>query len=852
MIAHYQEAFREWFAADVEASKEKFMTKQISTQAVLCAFDDRQSYPLPARRVSIPLVVLLALFGLFGFAAAGRAQTAVFSGTDTNTQGSWNGEYGTDGYTVVTDGQPVTGNPVVTPAYSSAVTEMGANPYCWIDAYGDGRALSQSATTLDRIAATWYNTPGTSFAIDVPITDTKTHQVALYLLDWDNHSRAETVQVQNAATGAVLDTRQASSFAGGEYLIWNVTGHVKFVVTVTSGNNAVVSGVFFDPPATTTPTVTLGEINVTQYGAVADGKTDNTAAFQKALVAAGHTGAIVKVPAGQYLFSGSLNVPPQVVLKGVDASERTYSGYSSGTSGGEVTANIGTVFLVTGGAGSTTGTPFLTLKANSALRNVTIFYPNQPRSTSSAYSPTPYPTTINMVGINSSVDYVCGINPYTFITKSVASINGNAYSVRTDVRHVTGQPLYRGIVVSQDLDETHFENIHFGESWDNGPSMTAYMLDPVNGPYAFAFYRMDGLKLADCSATTYNRGFYLGFDTTSYQQGSTQAGFQGCSAENCTDGVWIDALQQQNVTSFHGCAFSSNLSTNGEAVRISNSPGTDGYVVFDGCRFSQANGPLIVNQATAGGSAPGASVMIEGCSFDAWGAQFQGTDPASTAIVCGDQGNPNNASGKTIIADCSFNLDKYAYAYTPGEQGVLFEGNTTVNGVRYSASGAAPASPTGRYYRVLASGNSNYAMDDENFGNANRNPVQVYQASGDTAQQWMLIPNSDGTFGMSPACAPGLGLDDFMGNSVYADIFQINPGDSHTEWNLLPLSASSGTLTIADGAYNIQSAATGQWLDVPGANYNNGIPLDFYTTSQSSAQSWLLSYQAGYVQTNND
>ena len=825
------------------------MTKQFSVHTVLCAFDHRRRHPLPTRRFPVAMVLLLTFFGLLGFTSAGQAQTATFAGTDTSTQGSWSGEYGTDGYYVVTNGQPVTGYPVQTPAYCSGVTETGGSTYCWFYDYGPAntyycsQALSQSSATQDCIAASWN---GSSFTLDVPLTDAKTHQVALYLLDYDNQGRAESIQVENAATGAVLNTQQASSFVGGKYLIWNVTGHVKFVVTQTAGLNAVVSGVFFDPPAAIVPAVTLGEINVAQYGAVADGKTDNTAAFQAALTAAGRTGAIVKVPAGQYLFTGSLNVPPQVVLKGVNASERTYSGYSSGMSGGEVTASAGTVFLVVGGAGSTTGTPFLTLKTNSALRDVTLFYPNQLRSTSSAYSPMPYPATINMAGINSSVDYVCGVNPYTFITKSTVSTNGSSYSVRTDVRHVTGQPLYRGIVVSQDPDETHFEDIHFGESWDSGPAMTAYMLDPVNGPYAFALYRMDGLKLTDCSATNYNRGFYLGFDNTSAQTGSTQAGFQGCSAENCTDGVWIDALLSQTSSSFHGCAFSSNLSTGGEAVRISNAAGTNGYVVFDGCRFSQANGPLIVNQSPAGGSA-----MIEGCSFDAWGAQFQGTDPKSAAIICGDQGNPNNLSGKTIITDCSFNLDKYAYAYTPGEQGVLFEGNSTVNGVRSSASGAAPAAPFGLYYKVLAGADPSYAMDDENFGNANQNPVQLYQASGNTAQQWMLIPNSNGTYGLSPACAPGLGLDDFQGSSVYTDIFQISPGDPHTQWNLLLLTASSGTLTIADGLYNIQSAATGQWLDVPGANYTNGNPLDLYTTSQSHAQSWSLLYQEGYVQANN-
>ena len=45
-------------------------------------------------------------------------------------------------------------------------------------------------------------------------------------------------------------------------------------------------------------------------GAVADGATDNTAAFQKALDAAGQAGGgIVEVPAGRYRINGTLVDP---------------------------------------------------------------------------------------------------------------------------------------------------------------------------------------------------------------------------------------------------------------------------------------------------------------------------------------------------------------------------------------------------------------------------------------------------------------------------------------------------------------------------------------------------------------
>ena len=648
---------------------------------------------------SVLRTALIAAVCTPGFAAAGRAQTAAFVGIDTTTQGTWTGRYGHDGYTVE-------GGGTQTPSYSAAVSTDGASPYTWetltASAVNDLRTVAaqdalkpdvdgnntsgnnavgaafnvfyalsdlyQSPGTQDRVAAMVYNTagtPGTSFTIDVPLQDARPHQVALYFLDHDTQSRAETIQVENAATGAVLDTRRMSYFVFGQYLIWNVTGHVKFVVTQNSGRNAVVGGIFFDPPAAR-PALALGEINAAQFGAVGNGITDNTAAFQKALDAAGRIGAVVRVPAGRYSFRGNLNVPAQVVLEGVNAGER----YSSGD---YAKAGRGTVLLVRGGANGSV--PFLTLHDNSALRGVTLLYPNQPRSAAPGWTaPTPYPPTISLSGNNATVDYVCGVNPYTFIVKSL-----DGTSVRTNVRHVSGQPLFRGLIADADPDVTHYEDIHFGLSWDSSPAMAQWML---TNAWGISVYRGDDLKFTDCSADGYSRGFYFGFshlpttvDLSRGRSGPYSGGLQGCTAENCRYGVWLDATRQDADITFHGCAFSSNPNTNGAAVMISNNVDTNGYMTFDGCRFWQSRGPLFINQARAG-----ASVTIAGCSFDTWGTGSSGLDPSSPAIFCGDLTNPSAASGKTLIVNCTFNVDQYTYAYTPGEAGVLFQGNTTVSG----------------------------------------------------------------------------------------------------------------------------------------------------------------------------
>jgi hypothetical protein len=108
------------------------------------------------------------------------------------------------------------------------------------------RALLMASSTTNRIASTFYNSP--SLTIDVNFTDGNTHQIALYLLDWDSSGRAETINIVDASnSGNVLDSRPASGFQNGEYLVWNVKGHVIIQLNDTAGPNAVVSGVFFAP-----------------------------------------------------------------------------------------------------------------------------------------------------------------------------------------------------------------------------------------------------------------------------------------------------------------------------------------------------------------------------------------------------------------------------------------------------------------------------------------------------------------------------------------------------------------------------------------------------------------------------
>jgi hypothetical protein len=190
-------------------------------------------------RLSGPNAVLSGLFfGPAGAAPSGNG-SASFVKTDGATQGYWEGAYGGDGENVIDGGTPSY------PAYAT-VTPVGNADYVWQSSTTDPRALQKPGTTLDRVAAAWY--AASSFTVNLNLTG-GTHQVALYLLDWDGGDRGERIDVLDAVSGKLLDSETASGFRGGEYLVWDLSGYVALRITRQSGPNAVLSGLFFDPAA---------------------------------------------------------------------------------------------------------------------------------------------------------------------------------------------------------------------------------------------------------------------------------------------------------------------------------------------------------------------------------------------------------------------------------------------------------------------------------------------------------------------------------------------------------------------------------------------------------------------------
>jgi hypothetical protein len=167
-------------------------------------------------------------------ASTGVPASASFQAMDTTTKGNWRNTYNYPNVTIIGDGAV---NATITPVPS------GENSYTWTTTGTLVRALENLAST-GRVAGRWASS--TDFFVDLNFADQAVHEVAIYCLDWNETSRAETISVLDATTNAVLDTRSVSNFTEGVYVVWTVTGHVKLQITKTAGNNAVISGVFLN------------------------------------------------------------------------------------------------------------------------------------------------------------------------------------------------------------------------------------------------------------------------------------------------------------------------------------------------------------------------------------------------------------------------------------------------------------------------------------------------------------------------------------------------------------------------------------------------------------------------------
>jgi hypothetical protein len=353
-------------------------------------------------------------------------------------------------------------------------------------------------------------------------------------------------------------------------------------------------------------------INVIHFGAVGDGKTDNTAAFQAALDAAQKAGGgTVNVPVGNFLFLGRLNVPQGVTLEGIWTSVPAHNGIRD--NGLPKPTDDGTTLLITADQGKEDAPAFITLNTNSTLRGVVLYYPNQ----TTTDVPTPYPYAVAMRAKNPAILDCELLNPYNGIDASA--------SERHLIRNIHGQPLRRGVYIDSIYDIGRIENVHFNPWYSMQPTLFQWQMD--NGE-AFIFGRTDWQYVTN----TFCFGYKVGYRFIKTQAGHCNGNFLGIGADDCQTALVIEdaapfglLITNGEFVSFHGpdptmiratetntgVARFVNCAFWGPCNQIAVIEGK-GTVGFSDCTFVQWN---VKKDDRSAIDARSGTVLVRGCTF---------------------------------------------------------------------------------------------------------------------------------------------------------------------------------------------------------------------------------------------
>ena len=325
--------------------------------------------------------------------------------------------------------------------------------------------------------------------------------------------------------------------------------------------------------------------NVRELGAKADGTTDDTASFQKALdEAVKEPGSTVFAPAGRYLIAGSINVGANSTLKG------DYRGPGR---------QRGTILMSTGGKGKADGPGCVTLfGGGSAVCNVAIEYPGQ---IADAKEPIAYPYAISAGG-DSRIEDVFLYNAYQGINLDGAHANL--------VRNIWGEPLKVGINSDHNYDISRIENVHFWPYFTLNKPLRSWV--QTNG-VAFQFGRSDWQSCTN----TFSYGYHVGYrfytsqevKKSGYPGGATNGSFVGIGAD-CV-GIALDIEDSFSIgVSITNGMFAPFGGANSRGVLLHK--GNTGNLTLVNCNFWAVTHQVAEVQ--------GGSLNLTGCNIQEWGS----------------------------------------------------------------------------------------------------------------------------------------------------------------------------------------------------------------------------------------
>ena len=336
--------------------------------------------------------------------------------------------------------------------------------------------------------------------------------------------------------------------------------------------------------------VQLGQIQTftitpQMFGAVANGATDCTTAFQDALDwLESNGGGELLVPGGNYFFSGVLTIPAGVSMRGRYEGLAGFSSYPSGVQYGP------TVFFITD-----TANPFITLTQNSTVEGFVGYYPDQVLPTASTL--TVYP---DMVTVPFGSEGACTV-------RNIGAINAyngiNISSGRCAVLNCSIGAFSKPYNVDGAQDYVFVNNNMSGPYWDVGSYTYPQTIDTwvLANQVALRIGRADGISVSDFVAFSTNIG--VGLVDSVYTSLSTLPGYgklANIDIDTCSVGVFASSTQDIAF----GYKFTNldlGASSTGAAAFYLPTGGSDAptvEVTNGSIRGTWANGEALVNAGT--------------------------------------------------------------------------------------------------------------------------------------------------------------------------------------------------------------------------------------------------------------
>ena len=324
------------------------------------------------------------------------------------------------------------------------------------------------------------------------------------------------------------------------------------------------------------------------------GRTDDTAAIQAALDAAGDAGGgTVFMPGGTYWVKGGLTVPSGVQLRG------TYDAPHTGKVANTAANSVGSVIVVYGDSATEANkdTATINLSADAALRGITFFYPEQRVLNAAGQTPSGgygddlygamtitsklYPWVVRGLGGRVSITNIAMVNPYNGIDLMYAKSDG---SVVADINgYALGQQMQMGAdTVGGWVQDVHFNQCNWQQSnWPNNPGD---YLDGYAGAniQAFKYGAMKDVYNFQNFTITVDKAVWL-VEEPQYGSGETgglfSGTFNGFAFDSNQTGLHIE---NSGDVYFINAMCVTNLPPNGSAMEQKGGPNIKTLDTFEG------------------------------------------------------------------------------------------------------------------------------------------------------------------------------------------------------------------------------------------------------------------------------